>query len=114
MVDLLLADEDADGAWREAVEGGCSETLWRVLAYRRESEHPGDAIPIFVRDLECTLRTADDRAYREAVALLKRIRAAMVRAGRANEFPPLLANVRTTHGRRRNLLRLLDGERWET
>lgn len=112
VVELLLAEGDVDTAWREATKGGCTEEQWLRMARARAHEHPGDTIPVFLRELARILRLADRTAYDRAVELLDAIRTAMVRAGRPGEFTGLLLEVRTKHKRRRALLRRLDAAPW--
>jgi uncharacterized Zn finger protein len=112
LVEVLLWEGDVEAAWNEARAGGCVETLWMALAERRESEHPADAIPIYRRRLDMTLRHAHMDAYVEAVKLLKRIRQAMTRTGAGEEFGNYLRAIRVSHARKRNLIRLLDRANW--
>lgn len=46
--------------------------------------------------------------YRDARALLGKVRALMTRIGKADEFPGYFAEVRSAHKRKRNLMTLLD------
>jgi uncharacterized Zn finger protein len=83
---ILLRENDVEAAWQEASEGGCSEALWMELAAKRERNHPEDAMPIYQRRVESTLNRNRNDAYRDAVALLKKVQGAMTRLGRNAEF----------------------------
>jgi len=51
-------------------------------------------------------------SYREAVKLMRKINSLMEKIGRGGEFPRYITTVRTKHGRKRNLMKLLDKEKW--
>jgi uncharacterized Zn finger protein len=112
LVEVLLWEGDMEAAWNEARTGGCSEALWMALAERREEEHPEDAVPIYQRHVDLTLRHAHKDAYVDAVKLLKRVRQAMRRAGTGQAFRDYLHSIRAAHARKRNFMRLLDRANW--
>ena len=112
LVRMYLGEDDVEAAWREAVELGCSEAVWRELARRRETDHPVDAIPIYQREVEALLRTARSDGYAAAVELLRHIRGLMIRIGAEAEFTGYLATVRAGHARKRNLTKMLDATGW--
>jgi uncharacterized Zn finger protein len=112
LVEVLLWEGDVEAAWNEARTGGCSEVLWMALAERREGEHPADAVPIYQRHVDLTLRNAHKDAYVDAVKLLKRVRRAMGRAGSSEAFGAYLSSIRSAHARKRNFMRLLDRALW--
>ena len=106
---MLLLEGDVDTAWQEAAALGCSESVWRELARRREIEHPEDAIPIHQREVEALLRTTGNDGYAAAVERLGHVRDLMDRVGSSDEFPGYLAAVRAAHARKRNFLRRCAG-----
>jgi hypothetical protein len=106
LVRVFLWEEDADAAWREAQEGGCTGELWLELARAREADHPADSLRVYREQIDAALRTTGDRAYEAAVKLLPRVRETMARL--AEDFDAYLADLRTTHKRRRKLLEMLD------
>ncbi len=112
LVRVFLWEKDVEAAWREAQEGGCSNELWMELAGKREKDHPADALPVYRRQIEPTLNRKNNEAYREAVGLLRKVRALMVRLGREPEFARCLASVRAAHKPKRNFIKLLDGAKW--
>ena len=109
---ILLWERKIDDAWREAVEGGCTEDLWMAAAAARRKAHPNDSLPVYQRRIDPTLGRKNNAAYREAIGLLREIRALMVLAGRAGDFASYAASVRATHKAKRNFVKLLDHARW--
>lgn len=112
LVRILLWENDVDAAWEEAKAGGCGNDLWMELAKRREKQHPEDALFIVEGQIEPTLSGKDKYAYEQAVRLLRKARALMVRLGREEKFGGLLAAVRAAHRPKRNFIKLLDQETW--
>ncbi len=112
LVEIFLEEGDAETAWREACAGGCSTWLWLDLADRRAREHPEDALAVWKRQLEPTIAGKNAEAYRQAVALLRKIHGVLVRLGREPEFTAYLAALRSTHKRLRNLMKMLDHAAW--
>jgi uncharacterized Zn finger protein len=106
LVRVYLWERDGEAAWREAQEGGCSADLWLQLARVREVEHPGDALTVYLGQIDRILIDTGNRAYTEAVKLLPRIRETMNRVG--EDFSAYLADLRNTHKRRRRLLEMVD------
>ncbi len=112
VVRALLWEGDVDAAWQEAVAGGCSLSVSMKLAGARAVEHPEDALPIFERQVDRLIHQKNRRGYEEAVKLLTTIAELMNRAGRADEFPEYLVQVRTANKQKRSLLKLLDAADW--
>ena len=112
VVRALLWEGDVDAAWQEAVAGGCSLSVWMEVAAARAVEHPEDALPIYVRQVDRLIDQKNRRAYEEAVELLSMIAELMNRAGRADEFPEYLVQVRAANKQKRSLLKLLDAANW--
>lgn len=108
LVEVFVWEKDADAAWAEAQAGGCSEGLWLRLAALRESDHPGDVLPIYRRDIGRSIDAKNNRAYADAVKTMHKLKGLMDRAGRAEEFPTYIASVRTAHKPKRNLMKLMD------
>lgn len=112
LVRILLWERKSDAAWREAMEGGCSNDLWLTLAAKRKKEHPEDALPIYQRQVEPTLNRKNNQAYREAIGLLRQVRDLMFRVGKQQDFARYLASVRSGHKAKRNFVKLLDHATW--
>ena len=112
LVKIFLWEGDAEAAWMEARNGGCHDTLWFRLAEAREKKHPGDAVEVYTTQLKRVLKYAQPQAYKEAVEILRRIQKLKARIGNELEFAALVQSVRTEYKARRNLMKLLQAERW--
>ena len=108
LVEIFLYERDGEAAWREAQEGGCSDSLWLRLAAAREKEHPEDAAPIYLRLAEVSVTTARKSVYEEAVNLLVKAAALMKRMERSEEFARLVESLQTRYKIKRNFIKLLD------
>ncbi|TAM48484.1 MAG: hypothetical protein EPN53_09970 [Acidobacteria bacterium] len=112
LVQIFLDEGDPEAAWREACAGGCWAWLWLELADRRADEHPDDALGVWKKQMEPTIAGKNNDAYRQAVALLRKIHGALAPLGREPEFTAYLAALRLTHKRLRNLMKMLDHAAW--
>lgn len=108
LVRIFLHEKDVENAWREAKEGGCSAQLWLELARLRESEHPEDAVPIYLGRVEPLLAQKNNAAYADAVTLLRRTGTLMTRLGQQEDFVNHLTLLRAKHKPKRNFIKLLD------
>lgn len=108
----MLWEGDIEAAWQEAVAGGCVVSLWMELAARREAGYPADVLPIYEQHVERLIDAKNNRAYAEAVALLRKVKELFDRLGRSDEFPAYLASLKTAHKLKRNLMKLLEQARW--
>jgi uncharacterized Zn finger protein len=106
LVRVFLWERDAEAAWAEAQEGGCSPDLWLQLAKARAADHPADALAVYRRQVDRILVDTGERAYAEAVRLLPHIQEIMNRLN--EDFSTYVTHLRVTHKRRRRLLEMLD------
>lgn len=109
LVRIHLWEDDIDVALRAARAGGCSQDVWLTLAQSLEDAQPREALAIYREQVEPTINGKTKADYRDATELLATIRELMGRVGQADEFPAFLEEVRATHKRKRNLMKLLDG-----
>lgn len=107
LVQIFLWENDVEAAWKEALEGGCTDSLWMELANNRKNTHPEEVIPIYQKALERTIDRKNNEAYREAIALLKIIEPLMTTLQKKDKFLDYLNSIRTTHKPKRNLMKLL-------
>jgi len=114
MVEILIWENDVSGAWAEAQAGGCSPALWRRLAQMRGSDRPDEAITVYRMLVDRTVAATNDSAYRDAVGLLDELRELLARSGREEDHTQVVADVRHVHRRKRNLMKLLDQQAWDT
>ncbi|MCW5827845.1 MAG: SWIM zinc finger family protein [Deltaproteobacteria bacterium] len=112
-VEILLWEGKPEEAWTIANAGGCYDYLWQQLAENREKPHPDDAVRIYQTQLEKTLRITGNDSYKEAVRLLRRIQHTLKPAKRTDDFIQVLASVKTAHKAKRNLMKMIDAEKWD-
>ncbi|MGH8721829.1 MAG: tetratricopeptide repeat protein, partial [Burkholderiales bacterium] len=112
LVEVFLHEGDLDAAWREAETGGCATRLWLALAKRREKSHPADAIRVYRDHVAALLRDTGDGVYREAIGFIEKIETLLVRCGQDTAFAAFLTELRATHRRKRNLMKMLDRKGW--
>lgn len=112
LVEIFLHEGERDGAWSEAQEGGCSGNLWLTLANGREKDHPEDSVGIYKNHIATLLRNTGNRVYEEAVGFLDKVGGLLAGSGQEGSFRPYLTEIRATHRRKRNLIKLLDGKGW--
>lgn len=108
LVELLLADGDAETAWQEANLGPCHEGVWLKLAALREKDHPDDAIAIYQRLADSALQQTGKSYYKRAV---EHIRPALrlLKASRGDAAASRYLNaLRETYKRRTALVEMLD------
>ena len=111
LVEIFLFEGDPDSAWREAHTGGCSNRLWLRLAATRETAHPGDAAPIYMKQAEAAVAATSNGRYEDAVALLVKAAGAMRRIDSSAEFTRQLDALRMKYKIKRNFLRLIEQNR---
>jgi hypothetical protein len=110
-VDALLGDGEIELAWSAAAAvppDALGADLWLRLAESSERERPADALAVYQRIADEVLERADRRAYRSAVQILKRARAAAQAAGALDAFGEYLARLREQYRRRPTLIEILD------
>ena len=112
LIEILLFDGEIDDAWTVAGEHGCDNGRWLALAAARQNDHPLDAIPIYQRAALAAIDTKNNKGYATAVDHLGRVRRLAQRAGDPELFTRLIAAIRATHKPKRNLMALLDRNRW--
>jgi uncharacterized Zn finger protein len=111
LVEILLWEGEADAVWDAAHTYGCDDRLWLHVAAARGREHPADALDVYRRHLDRALQPADNRAYDNVVRLLKTMRPLYAAVDDNDAFGALVADIRRTYKRRRNLIARLDGAR---
>ena len=96
----LLWEGAVDEAWTAAHEGGCASELWLRLARARAEDHPGDALPVLVREAERVLEVGQRPAYQQGAALLCEARVLAERTGGLADFEDHVRQVRERNRRR--------------
>ena len=87
---------------------GCSRSLWLDLARRRGEDHPSDSIAVYQREIEAAIGVPGGKGYAAAVELVGRVADLMERHDLVSELRAYLVELRSRHGRKRNLIKLLD------
>ena len=112
LIEICLFDGEIDDAWAVASEHGCNERLWLTLANARQHDHPLDAIPIYERAALAAIAAKNNKGYAIAIDHLGRVRQLAERAGEPSLFVGLISEIRAKHKPKRNLMALLDRNRW--
>ena len=112
LVEILLYEGDDQAAWETARQHGCDQRLWLALARTREEDHPLDAVEVYEREVYIQIDTKKNRGYQAAVELLERIQRLTDQTGQPDRFQQLVVAVRAEHGRKRNLIALMEKEGW--
>jgi len=113
--DSRLSDLVADAYLRAGRHEEAMSLTWEDFVARpvvERYERLRDALEVYRRGVEPAVARANQGGYDEAVALLQRMRPIMHRLGREAAFGREVAQLRTARGRKRNLVRLLDGLDW--
>ena len=109
LVEILLWEDDAEGAWAEAKARGCSSDLCMKLAHLREKDHPQDALQVYRGEIKRLLEEMGlNPDYAGVVRLVRQVRELMVALDREHEFAVYLNELRTVYKRKRNLIKLLE------
>lgn len=112
LVEVLAFEGETERAWQVATSHGCDGQMWLTLARAREDTAPLDAIAVYEREVFAQVEAKKNHTYRQAVDLLSRIRRLAGQAGQPERFTGILARVRGEHGRKRNLIKLIDRKGW--
>jgi uncharacterized Zn finger protein len=78
------------------------------LAKAAERDFPDEAIAIYRAQADQLIGARNRGSYREAAAVLARVKATLEQHGKEDEWPPLIADLRTTHKTLRALQDELD------
>jgi tetratricopeptide (TPR) repeat protein len=108
VVQAQLREDDLDGAWADADEGGVDDSTWLDLADASRGVRPDDAVRVYGWLVDRALEIADDLHYDRVVDLLGRWQATLRLHGRANEVDPRVAAIREQYARRTRLLKRMD------
>ena len=108
----MLWESDPEEAWREAKEGGCRRDQWLALARARERDHPGDALEVYVAQIEPAIRASDNHSYAGAVEWLERAQAMFARMELEDGFDKLIRDILERHRAKRNLIKRLEERGW--
>jgi uncharacterized Zn finger protein len=108
-VEIALWEKDLDAAWRAAHEGICHRNLLIALAGKLEAKRPADAISLYRRVVPPIVGQTGNRAYADAITLIRKIGNLMKNIDRPREFADYLAELHAQFKPKRNFIKLLDG-----
>ncbi len=112
LVEILAYEGEMERAWKVATDHGCDRRMWLTLARGREETHPLDAIGVYQPETFRLIEAKKNATYRQAVDLLSRIRRLARQADEPQRFEDILERIRAEHGRKRNLMKLIDQKGW--
>ncbi|MFQ6036169.1 MAG: SWIM zinc finger domain-containing protein [Sedimentisphaerales bacterium] len=107
LVEIFIWEKQIEAAWQEAKAGGCSDYLWLELAKLREKEHPADAIDVYQARIDPIVSRTNNRAYIEAMQLIKKIRQLMKNLNKEKEFTEYISSLKVKYKPKRNFIKLL-------
>lgn len=108
LTEIHLAERDLAAALTQARAGGCTQTLWFRIAETCEPERPGDAVAIYMEQLDRVIDGRNNDAYDQAAKLLRKIGTLLRRQGQASKFLDVLGGVMARHKPKRNLMKRLE------
>jgi uncharacterized Zn finger protein len=108
-VEIALWENDLDAAWEAVGEGVCNPNLLIALARNLESSRPDDAISLYRRVVPPLVEQTNNRAYAEAIKLIRRIGVLMKAQRQSAQFGDYLVELRARFKPKRNFIKLLDG-----
>ena len=94
LVEIFLWENNTEAAWQEARKGGCSPSLWMQLAAGREKNHPADAVEVYKKNVDSTINQKNNKAYENAVKLIKKIKTLMTSMNKDAAFAGYLLEIR--------------------
>jgi hypothetical protein len=104
LIQIRIADGDAEGAWQAADELGAGY-VWRMLAEAGAKARPRGAAELYRRDVCAQLRTMTTRnVYASCAADLKKMCRLYARAGDAEEGRRIVVELKETYRRRPAML----------
>jgi len=104
LVRVYLYEDDAEAAWVEATQGGCSNDVFLQVVVKREALHPEESIPIYKKHIDNLVDEANTASYERAASYVERIRNLTLKA----EYESYVASLRAKFKSKRNFMTLLD------
>ena len=108
LVEIFLWEKNPEEAWKAANSGGCSQSIWMRLAAIREQDQPLDAVSVYRKYVAPTVEQTNNLAYADAIVLIKKIKALMIRIGKPQDFADYASELRIKYKPKRNFIKLLD------
>lgn len=99
---------DLDAAWEAVQSGTCQRHVLRALAEALEASRPAAAALLYRRVIPILVEETNNRAYEQAIDLIRKLGELMRGLGRANEFGGYPAELRVNYKPKRNFIKWLD------
>ena len=110
--DLEALRAGDEGAFERLLERYHDPLFRLALARVRERDHPGDALEVYLAQIEPAIRASDNHTYAGAVEWLEKAQALYARLGLGHAFDELVLGLRERHRAKRNLIKRLDERSW--
>lgn len=108
LLEIFLAEDDAEQAWSTLQGGPTSMQLWARAAALRGRAHPEEAIQLYFRLLPNAIKAGMGNArYEEAAAIVQAIRQLRLANGEGEKFGRELAAIRQQYKAKRNFIKAL-------
>ena len=103
LVHVLMQERMFDAGWAAVRKHGASVGVKAALARASEASHPADSLAVYAERVDQLAGAGGNHAYAEAAELVTR----MAGLRTAAEQIAYVAALKTRHGRKRNLMKLL-------
>ncbi|MBT2206478.1 SWIM zinc finger domain-containing protein [Actinomadura sp. NEAU-AAG7] len=113
LIEILLWEDDVDGAWRASQGIKLYESLHLRLARARGATHPADAVPVLLARADQEIARTGKYAYSRAASFLAEAQLLAEQGGEAEKerFVQHMARLRAEHKPKYSLRRYLDRAR---
>lgn len=105
---IALWENHLEEAWQTAQAGKCDMNLLIQLAGKLETARADDALVLYRRVIPPIVEQTSNRAYAEAIELIRKMAAIMTAQKRPHELSDYLAELRLRYKPKRNFIKLLD------
>ncbi|MBK1718911.1 SWIM zinc finger family protein [Thiocystis violacea] len=107
-VEIALWEQDPDAGLEAIARGACDTRLLITLAAQLETPRPDEAIAIYRRLIPSIVDQTSNRAYEDAIRLIRRVGELMRSQDRTVPFREYLEKLRIRYKPKRNFIKLLD------
>jgi uncharacterized Zn finger protein len=107
-VEIALWEDQLDTAWELVHQGVNDRRLLLALACKLEPGRADDAITLYQRVIPSLIEETNNRAYTEAIALIRHVGELMRGLARAPDFVDYFIDLRTRYKAKRNFIKLLN------
>lgn len=107
-VEIALWEQDLEAAWEAANAGACSQQLLIRLAERLAPSRPDDAVTLYRRVVAPIVEETSNRAYEEAIQLIRKIGSLMKKQKQTEQFRDYVADLHARYKAKRNFIKLLN------